>query len=273
MANNKYGLSRNIPEPIKKIIRQRCGFGCVICGNAIITYEHIEPTFAEAHSHDPEAMTLLCGDHQIQSSKGLLSKKSIWLANADPKCNQTGYANHMFDIGSVQPVVFLGGNDFVAPKIQFDGKTFLEILPPEEGSKRWRLSAEFLDSAGSVICKIKNNELLINTANYDIQQSTTNFVILGPDEILLDIEVMPPHSLLVKKYTHLAKNGKLILGRETMPDLLNPDVSRECAVLMVEYKNGSIGKFVNCSFVSHTGVNLNILNDRLEIGFPPEANC
>ena len=45
---NQHGLSRSIPEDVKQHVRQECGFGCVICGNIIIDYEHIDPGFAEA---------------------------------------------------------------------------------------------------------------------------------------------------------------------------------------------------------------------------------
>ncbi len=53
---NKHGLSRTIPEDVKRQVRQACGFGCVCCGFAIVTYEHIEPEFHNAESHDPENM-------------------------------------------------------------------------------------------------------------------------------------------------------------------------------------------------------------------------
>jgi magnesium chelatase family protein len=45
---NKHGLSRTIPAEIRREIRQRSKFGCVICRNAIYTYEHIDPTFVNA---------------------------------------------------------------------------------------------------------------------------------------------------------------------------------------------------------------------------------
>jgi len=56
---NKHGLPRHIPPEIKRAIRQACGFGCVTCGSAIGQYEHIDPEFAEATSHDPEKMAYL----------------------------------------------------------------------------------------------------------------------------------------------------------------------------------------------------------------------
>ncbi|MHB0562224.1 hypothetical protein ACX3RA_15640, partial [Escherichia coli] len=57
---NKHGLSRRIPETIKRQIRQRCGFGCVICGFGFYDYEHFKPDFVDAKVHDPNGMTLLC---------------------------------------------------------------------------------------------------------------------------------------------------------------------------------------------------------------------
>ena len=114
MANtsyrNTYGLSRYIPAAVKKEIRRRCGFGCVICGNAIITYEHIDPPFAIARTHDPKRMTLLCGTHQTESTKGLLSKETITSADSNPFCKQKGYARHLFDLGGIRPVLVVGSN-------------------------------------------------------------------------------------------------------------------------------------------------------------------
>jgi len=43
MNKNKFGLSRTIPEAIKSQIRRDDGYGCVVCGNALYQYEHIDP--------------------------------------------------------------------------------------------------------------------------------------------------------------------------------------------------------------------------------------
>lgn len=57
---NKYGLSRYVPSDVRRIVRQRCGFGCVICGLSLYDYEHFAPYFKDAKSHDPDGITLLC---------------------------------------------------------------------------------------------------------------------------------------------------------------------------------------------------------------------
>lgn len=40
--NEEQPNSRNIPLPIQREVRQRCGFGCVICGMPLYEYEHME---------------------------------------------------------------------------------------------------------------------------------------------------------------------------------------------------------------------------------------
>ena len=98
---NQYGLPRHIPEAVKRAVRRRCGFGCVKCGNAIITYEHMEPKFRDARCHDPRRITLLCGHHQQESTKGLLSLETIKEYDADPVTKRQGFSSYVFDLEAV----------------------------------------------------------------------------------------------------------------------------------------------------------------------------
>ncbi|GAH43227.1 unnamed protein product, partial [marine sediment metagenome] len=52
-STNQYGLSRYIPLEIKRAVRQKCGFGCVVCGSTIYQYHHFDPPFNEAKQHNP----------------------------------------------------------------------------------------------------------------------------------------------------------------------------------------------------------------------------
>ena len=74
---NKYGLSRHIPETVKRKVRQACGFGCVCCGLAIATYEHIDPEFSEAKNHDWKKIAYLCGSCHDKVTRGFWSKNKI----------------------------------------------------------------------------------------------------------------------------------------------------------------------------------------------------
>ena len=68
---NKHGLTRDIPNDVKRKVRQRDGFGCVICGSAFYTYEHFDPEFVEAENHDPHGICLLCGTCHRRKTSGL----------------------------------------------------------------------------------------------------------------------------------------------------------------------------------------------------------
>src|SRR5439155_1627187 len=57
--NLQTSAPRDIPEPIKRQIRQRCGFGCVLCGLPLFEYEHLKG-WANVQRHMPEEITLLC---------------------------------------------------------------------------------------------------------------------------------------------------------------------------------------------------------------------
>jgi trigger factor len=51
-----------IPEPMKREIRSRCAFGCVICGLPLYAYEHMEG-WAKVLRHVASEITLLCDKH------------------------------------------------------------------------------------------------------------------------------------------------------------------------------------------------------------------
>jgi hypothetical protein len=55
-------LPRAIPEPVKREVRQRCGFGCVICGKPLYDYDH-KLGFSKVRRHVAEQITLLCPTH------------------------------------------------------------------------------------------------------------------------------------------------------------------------------------------------------------------
>ncbi len=92
-GSNNYGLSRYIPSEIKQEIRKNSGFGCVICGLFIYEYEHIDPEFKNARTHDSKNICLLCPTHHSKVTKGLISKDLVREAYKNPISKQTGYVN------------------------------------------------------------------------------------------------------------------------------------------------------------------------------------
>lgn len=199
---NKHGLTRYVPTKVATVVRRRCGFGCVICGRAIYTYEHFAPVFAQAKSHDPKGITLLCGDHQNQSTKGLLSKETIALADMNPCAKQRGYADHLFDLGGKRPSLVVGSSNFLTTStLLINGRDYFRLDAPEYHSRLWRLTATFTDDLGKASCEIVNNELRIGADNFDFEQVGQRFLVHDyAGKEVLDMVLQPPTALVLHRF-------------------------------------------------------------------------
>jgi hypothetical protein len=88
--------ARDIPDPIKRLVRQKSGFGCVVCGLPIFDYEHIEE-FAAVQTHNAANMVLLCPNHHAEKTRGRLSKEAIRRAADNPlNLRNERTAGHVF---------------------------------------------------------------------------------------------------------------------------------------------------------------------------------
>lgn len=200
MDKNKHGLSRHISDEIKLKIRQACGFGCVVCGMTIYTYEHIDPEFAYAEAHDPSRMALLCGSCHLKVTKKIWSKDKIKQARIAPMCKQRGYSNDFFDIGepfgvSIGRIYFFKNE--TGDLLQIDGKTVLS-LKKEDGEPP-KLSGTFCDNEGKVLFEIKENEWIGSPESWDIESLGSTLIIKDKqDSILLQINARPPHIVAIQ---------------------------------------------------------------------------
>ena len=74
---------RYIPAEVKRSVRQRCGFGCVICGKPLYEYDHMEE-WAKVRKHVAEDITLLCDQHHKEVTNKLLGRSTVRKANQNP---------------------------------------------------------------------------------------------------------------------------------------------------------------------------------------------
>jgi hypothetical protein len=199
---NRYGLNRNIPAEVKRVVRQHDGFGCVVCGKAIYEYEHFDPEFAEAKFHDPVGIILLCTSCHAKKTRGFLSKETISIARKNPKCRQDGFSFEELDVGISVPEISVGNfrGINVDTLIEVFGTRILSISPPSEPGQPFAINALLTDRVGNIIFSIEENEWQSSTENWDVETRGGRIVIrrqLG--DIILAIRTSPPNKLIIER--------------------------------------------------------------------------
>ncbi|WP_186251663.1 hypothetical protein [Burkholderia gladioli] len=199
---NKYGLSRYVPVDVRRVVRKRCGFGCVICGLAYYDFEHFDPDFSEAREHNPDGMTLLCSQCNQKRARGRLSVETVARANANPKCLEQGYSNEVFDFHSDPIEIRVGGAIFYNcwDLIVINNRPILSIRPPVGAGAPMRLSGVFCGANQKVSLKINSNEFELNSDNWDVD-CTGGKITIESDEsgVSLVVRMLPPAGLVIEK--------------------------------------------------------------------------
>lgn len=213
---NQYGLKRYVRQNIRREIRSRCGFGCVICGLAIYDYEHFDPDFKDAKEHNPQGMTLLCMQCNQKRARGTLSAATVARANGNPKCKQRGFASELFDFGPEPITVKFAGVTFKDCRVlmRVGGVELLSIKPPEEPGAPILLSGTFSDITGTTSLKILDNVWSAGDENWDVEVEGPRLTIRrGLGDIVLQIRVYPPHALAIERID-MKIRGYFLKGNE-----------------------------------------------------------
>ncbi len=245
---NRYGLTRNIDEHTKQIVRKRDGFGCVHCGKGIYTYEHFNPTFNEARTHDHRGIALLCGRCQLLTTKGMLSKETIQKDVNDPFCKRQGYSNEFFDLAF--PVLVSFGNfKYYASKdkaehviLRVNNETTLGCSQDPAGGPT-QLSAVFRDQNNQVCLEIVKNEWRASTQNWDITQTAKKIHIYEAErQIGIELEASPPHQISFNSFATYFNGNRLFLDKQRIVisraggnqmQILTPDIVRRSAPINI----------------------------------------
>ena len=219
MSSDKECTSRNIPLPIQREVRQRCGFGCVICGMPLYEYEHMAE-WAEVKRHVAEEITLLCDQHHREKTAGLLPKKDVEAANANPYNLRTGVSKpYNLHFSGKEACVEIGGNSFTCEDkgygtamvpISVDGTPLIGLILADG---HFLLNVVVFDEFNHPVLHIKNNQLYYSTSPWDIQLVGTTLTIREAHrKILLEFDFQPPNKVVVRRGRFL-RNGVEILIR------------------------------------------------------------
>jgi hypothetical protein len=209
---NKHGLDRYIPADVRRTVRQRDGFGCVVCGSAIYTYEHVDPEFADAEKHDARFITLLCAGCHDRVTRGLLSKDSVKEAMANPQSRVDGFSFGPLDIGSSAPEIRIGPVTArnVEVIVRAMGEDILKVEKPETSGGPYRVSAFLTNASGSETLRIDRNEWITSSSNWDVQVEGRRITIHdSPGDITLVLRAEPPHAVIIERLDMFHKGMQL----------------------------------------------------------------
>lgn len=250
---NIHGLKREIPADVKRRVRKECGFGCVCCGMAIATYEHIDPLFKDAKEHDHSKIAFLCGGCHDRVTRGVWSKQKVIDGRKNPWCLTNGKCHDSFDISTPDPVIWAGPNRFEKIKniLSIDDEVLLSIDPADCPGEPFSISGKFYDESGNLLFEIKRNEWIGNVENWDIETVGPTIIIrIGPGKISLRITALPPFGIAIEKASMFFKHARFQVN-EYQARLLTWNDSGvtfrgrriegydSSATLLVAYKNGT----------------------------------
>lgn len=215
---NKHGLKRNIPSRIKRQIRQECGFGCIICGNAIYQYEHIIPEFNDAKTHDVDKIGLLCGSCHDKVTRGFLPKEHIQNSRLSPFCLKDESSNLKYFINPKDDLIIeLGNIKFINTFniLVIDSCNILSIITPEIINSPPMISANFYDRNEKKIAWINNNEWFGDTESFDIE-TVGSVIKIRSDlhKIDLNIKLVHPNTVQISKL-NLHYKGNSVSGTKS----------------------------------------------------------
>ncbi len=200
---NRHGLARPIPSAIAREVRQKCGFGCVVCGNAVYQYDHFDPPFEDALTHDANGIVLLCGGCHDRKTRGQLSIQTVRKWNNMPFCKREGHSWGVFDIGDNGPPVVWLGNLLLwecETLIKLNGEPILQIRAPEDQGGPFRLTARLRDSEGRQTLAIIDNEWQAPHDNWDVDVIGQRITVRrARGDICLVIRIVPPSGLHVER--------------------------------------------------------------------------
>ncbi|MBN1224549.1 MAG: HNH endonuclease [Candidatus Aminicenantes bacterium] len=184
------GESRDIPDGLRRRVRQECVFGCAHCGCPIIEYHHIQP-FSEVRSHDFDNLVALCPTcHQRADAGGQWGVDLLREMKRHPHNQDT--TRDRFLVSSADFIVHLGWFEFrnCTQLLALRDKVVLSCNRSIDGIIM--VSGLFHDSTGNLVATIVDNEWCVLAEKaWDVEfiRAKTLIVRTAPREIVLRMKV------------------------------------------------------------------------------------
>ncbi len=203
----------DIPLPIKREVRQRCGFGCVICGLPLYDYDHILG-WSETKRHLADEITLLCDKHHREKSSGLLPNEFVIQSDKNPYNLQVGisepyilhYAGSECEttIGNLVITTKDRGYETQIISLSIDDITIVGFTMLEG---HLLLTLNLFDEFNNYVLRISDNQLVYSISPWDIEFVGRNLIIREAHKnIFIDISFQVPNKIIINR-GHFILNG------------------------------------------------------------------
>lgn len=198
---------------MKRAVRQRCGFGCVVCGLPLYHYEHMVE-YHVVKVHELDNLTLLCDRHHREKTSGLLPLSDVREANADPYSLRSGQsAPHALHYSGRGCEARIGGLAHEWPVLSDGGLTVallvddIPIVAFMRQDERLLLTVQLFGEQNEHVVQVLDNELVYSVEPWDIEMESRRLTIRNaPRDIFVSIEFTPP-SLVDIQRGHFYCNG------------------------------------------------------------------
>lgn len=203
-----------IPEPVKRLIRQRCGFGCVVCGLPLYEYDHLDgPTIV----NDSDRITLLCDRHHKERTNGLLPTADVEAANLRPYNIQRGSsAPYTLHYSGTRCTVNMGSNVVGADLTENVGMCVLRaggrcLFGFDYSDEHLLLNLDLRDVDDNQLVLIERNELVYWIDTWDIHLVGTRLTLRRDvGDIVFDATFFPPTHVVIERGDFFAGGERLV---------------------------------------------------------------
>lgn len=216
MAENEES-SRHIPELLKRAVRRRCGFGCVVCGLPVYHYDHIVD-FATVKEHTEDNITLSCPNHHHEKTARQIPLSKVIACNNDPvNRSRDKTSKRMMYFRGEDAVIKLGASSFTmkrdCDKYEALVMGSTTVLAFEREADDLLLSMHLRDVLLNDIAVVTRGELILSTNISDYSYVGRRMTIVP--------KFLPPF-IISRSDNVISVERGLFFGWGTMLDV-NPD--------------------------------------------------
>ncbi|MGD9531147.1 hypothetical protein [Pseudonocardia sp.] len=231
---------RKVPLPIQREVRQRCGFGCVICGLPLYEYEHMLE-WAAVKRHVADEITLLCDQHHREKTGKLLPPEKVAEANANPLNLRTGHSKpYTLHYSGTECEISIGGCTFTTKDAGYGTSTAALVIDDVPmlgfvlGDGHLLLHLNLFNEFNEQALRIANNALVYSTSPWDIRLTGRRLEIREDHgKFLVGMSFEVPNRVVIDQGRFMLNGIEVVIEPDFVAVLNNKLLLQGCSAVNV----------------------------------------